>query len=72
MTEFENLLNELGVKVQYETVRTATVTMLQYKGLSKAIYDIAIDVMFDDNISSDDWSKETKAKALKVFPYLNH
>lgn len=73
MTEFDKLLKELGVKIKYHTVQTVFGEMEQYNGLAKAIYDIGVEVLFEGNITdTDEWSKETKARALKLFPYLNH
>ena len=72
MTEFESLLKELGVKVKYHTVKIGTCEMEQYDGLAKAIYEIGIEVLFDETVSYNEWAKETKARALKLFPYLNH
>ena len=67
MTQFEQLAQELGVKITYDTRG-------MYSGMSKALAIIAVDLILSDDrkifTTPEQQNAEIKRRFLVKFPYM--
>lgn len=63
MTEFEELALELIGNIEKDSLG-------RYVGYTLALYNLSVDILFDECFRADEWKEKTVQAFYKMFPYL--
>lgn len=63
MTEFEELALELIGNIEKDSLG-------RYAGYTLALYNLSVDILFDEGFRADEWKEKTAQSFYKIFPYL--